>query len=344
MMVEECPEISVNHQEQTRHRLKLLALLVILLGLATLIGLANGASSLGLNEMLSTLLGKGELAGVIIWQLRLPRLLMAILVGWGLGVSGVVSQAILRNPLASPYTLGVASAAGFGAVLGIVWGDGLSRWLIAASAFGFSLLTSFLILAVSRLKNGGTETLILAGVAIMFLFSSLTSLVQYLGTVEQVYETVFWFFGSLSKAGWPEISIATLMIVPPLGILVRRSWDLNLMMAGDEAAQSMGVNAGRVRTEGIMLVALMTGGAICFTGVIGFIGLVAPHITRMLIGSDHRYLLPGAGLVGALLVVSADTLARTLWPPQVIPIGIMTSFLGVPFFVYLLLKRSKEYW
>jgi iron complex transport system permease protein len=344
MMGEECPEITGNHQEQAKRRLRLLVLLAGLLGLAGLIGLANGASTLSLNEILSTLLGKGELAGVIVWQLRLPRILMAMLVGWGLGVSGVVTQAILRNPLASPYTLGMASAAGFGAVLGIVWGGGVSRWLIAASAFGCCLLTSFLILAVSRLKSGGTETLILAGVAIMFLFSSLTSLVQYLGTMEEVHETVFWFFGSLAKASWPEIGIASLMIVPPLVILVRRSWDLNLMMAGDEAAQSMGVDAGRLRTEGIVLASLMTGAAICFTGVIGFIGLVAPHITRMLIGSDHRYLLPGAGLVGALLVVTADTLARTLWAPQVIPIGIMTSFLGVPFFVYLLLKRSKEYW
>jgi iron complex transport system permease protein len=268
---------------------------------------------------------------------------MAFLAGWGLALGGTVSQAILQNPLASPFTLGVASGAGFGAVIGIVFSNGLSREIVAASAFGFALLTSLLIYGVARLKSTTSETLILAGVAIMFLFSSLTSFVQYTATIEEVHEMVFWFFGSLSKVGWPEISIACLMIIPPIPLVMARAWDLNLLMTGDESASALGVNVSTIRTGGIFLTALMTAGVICFTGVIGFIGLVAPHIARMLIGSDHRFLILASGFVGAILVVGADTLSRTIWPPQVIPIGIMTSFLGVPFFFYLLMKKARKY-
>jgi iron complex transport system permease protein len=165
-----------------------------------------------------------------------------------------------------------------------------------------------------------------------------------MGTMEQVHEIVFWFFGSLSKAGWPEIALTAIMILLPFPVLLRRAWDLNLLSSGDESALALGVNVNRLRMGAVVMASLVTAGGICFTGVIGFVGLVAPHITRMVIGSDHQFLLPASGLVGALIVVAADTIGRTLWAPQVIPIGIVTSFIGVPFFFYLLLKRSREYW
>ncbi|MBW2108681.1 MAG: iron ABC transporter permease [Deltaproteobacteria bacterium] len=321
-----------------------IGLLFGLLVISAVAGLSVGAAKLGLLDVLSALVGKSDVSSNIVWKLRVPRIVMAVLAGWGLAVGGTVSQAILRNPLASPFTLGVASGAGFGAVMGIVLTGGLSNGIIASSAFCFALVTSFLILAVAHLKSASSETLILAGVAFMYLFSSLTSFMQYVSTMEEVHQIVFWFFGSLSKVGWAEIGIAALMIVPPVPALMKWAWDLNLLMVGDDSAKSLGVNVARLRTGGVILASLMAAGAICFCGVIGFIGLVSPHIARMLIGSDHRFLLPASGILGAVLVLSADTLGRSVWAPQVIPIGIMTSFIGVPFFFYLLVRRKKEYW
>ena len=319
-------------------------LAVFLFGTA-IIALSLGASCVGFKDLFTALFKDSGLAHAIVWELRLPRIVMAIMVGCGLGLAGTVFQAILRNPLASPYTLGIASGAGFGAVMVIVFGGGIySEYLIAGNAFFFALLSSFLILGIAKLKGFTTETMILAGIAIMFLFSSLSSFFQYMGTMEQVHEIVFWFFGSLSKVGWKEISIAAVMILLPCPVLLKWSWDFNLLTAGDESANALGVNVTMIRMLGVVLASLITAGTICFTGVIGFIGLVSPHITRMIIGGDHRFLLPSSALVGAVLVLTADTLGRTLWAPQVIPIGIVTSFIGVPFFFYLLMKKTKEYW
>ena len=322
----------------------LFVVILLLLGL-TAIGLSVGASGMSPLEPLSPLFVDNGRAHSIMWILRLPRIVMAVLVGFGLGTAGAVFQAILQNPLASPFTLGIGSGAGLGAVTVILFfGGGFQTYRMALGAFIFSLVSAFIILGVARMRRASSETMILTGIAQMFLFSSVTSLFQYMGTMEQVQEVVFWFFGSLSKAGWPEIGLAALMILLPFPFLWRWAWDLNLLTAGDESALALGVNVEHLRMAAVVSASLVTAGCICFTGVIGFVGLVAPHITRMIIGSDHHTLLPSSGLVGALIVVAADTLGRTLWAPQVIPIGIVTSFIGVPFFFYLLLKRSREYW
>ncbi|WP_456385539.1 FecCD family ABC transporter permease [Desulfolithobacter sp.] len=333
------------YRERTGYKVLFLCLSTALLAVAIIAGLSTGASGLSPAETMRALFRETGRTHSIIWMLRLPRVLMAALVGFGLGIAGTVFQAILRNPLASPFTLGVGSAAGFGAVTVILFlGGGFQIYRVAGSAFAAAMVSGFLILAVARMKRASAETMILTGIAQMFLFSSLTSLFQYMGTMEQVHEVVFWFFGSLSKAGWHEIGMATVLILAPLPLLLRRGWDFNLLAGGDESAMALGVDVERLRMWGVIAGSLMTAGSICFTGVIGFVGLVAPHITRMVIGSDHRFLLPAAGLVGAVVVVAADTLGRTLWTPRVIPIGIMTSFIGVPFFFYLLLRRTREYW
>jgi len=322
-----------------------LVLAVFLLAVGMVVGLCVGASGMGLGQVLASLLKDTGRDHGIVWLIRLPRIIMAALVGFGLGLAGSVFQAVLRNPLASPFTLGVGSAAGFGAVSVILFmGGGFQTYRVAAGAFLLTLLSAALILAVARMKSASSETMILTGIAQMFLFSSLTSLFQYMGTMEQVHEVVFWFFGSLSKAGWPEIGLTAIMILVPFPFLLSRAWDFNLLASGDDSALALGVNVKRLRMTSVVAASLVTAGGICFTGVIGFVGLVAPHITRMVIGNDHQFLLPVSGLVGALLVVVADTLGRSIWAPQVIPIGIVTSFVGVPFFFYLLMKRSKEYW
>jgi len=338
-------DICQQYQGLTGRKISFMILLALVLFGVVIIALSQGPSSVGFKESFAALFQDSGLAHAIIWKLRLPRIVMAIIVGCGLALAGTVFQAILRNPLASPYTLGIGWSAGFGAVMAIVFGAGLyNEYLIAGNAFFFALLSSFLILGIAKLKRATPETMILAGIAIMFLFSSLSSLFQYMGTMEEVHEIVFWFFGSLSKVGWKEISMASIMILIPIPVLLKWSWDFNLLAAGDESAKALGVNVEAIRMLGVVLASLVTAGAICFTGVIGFVGLVSPHITRMVIGGDHRFLLPASALVGAVLVLTADILGRALWAPQVIPIGIVTSFVGVPFFFYLLMKRTREYW
>jgi iron complex transport system permease protein len=323
----------------TGRRVAWISGLAVLLGAVTVLSLALGSSATGLRDVLRT-----GLDGVIFWELRVPRVVMGLLVGSGLAVGGAVTQAVLRNPLASPFTLGVASGAGFGAALGIVLAGAAVKWAVAGGAFSFALVTVAFILAVARLKSATPETLVLAGVAIMFLFSAGTSLLQFLGTEQQIQSIVFWSFGNLSRASWTDILIAASMILPALPLLFLRAWDLNLLLAGDEMAASLGVRVERLRLTALLLAALMTAGAICFTGVIGFIGLVGPHLARLIVGGDHRFLLPASALSGALLVLVSDCLGRTLFAPHMVPIGIVTAFLGVPFFFALLLRRKKEFW
>jgi iron complex transport system permease protein len=255
-------------------------------------------------------------------------------------------QGILKNPLASEFTLGVSSAAGFGAALAIVLGAGFvgGEYLVIGNAFIFTLIASFTVYGLAKYKGITPETLILAGIAIMYLFSAMTSFLQYVGHAEQVQEVVFWMMGSLGKSSWEKAGIISAILAVCLPYLIIKSWDINAMGAGDETAKSLGVNVERTRVISMVLVSLITASIICFTGTIGFVGLVAPHITRMVIGGDHRFLLPGSALVGALLLLGADTLARTILAPVILPVGIMTSFLGVPFFVYLFMKRRKVFW
>ena len=335
---------------------KIFIIFLSLLIVTIIIVAANlGTASLGVKEVVSTILSKifptcfkpEEPTFSIIWELRLPRILMSVVVGMGLAVAGTVMQGVLRNPLASPYTLGIASAAGFGAALAIISGIGFfgaSYFWIASNAFLFALLSSFLVLGLARLKKASPETLILAGVAMMFLFSAMTSFLQYTGTTEDVAAVVFWLMGDLSKASWQKVGIVSLIVFGTFPWFMKHAWDFNTLTSGDETAKSLGVNVERVRLAAVMLSSLVTAGTVCFVGTIGFIGLVSPHISRMIIGADHRFLLPTSCLTGAILLLAADTAARTILSPLILPVGILTSFLGVPLFIYLIIKRRKEYW
>jgi iron complex transport system permease protein len=322
------------------------ALVILLAGVAATLG----TYELSLTEVFDIIFRGmlGEISStedLVVWDLRMPRILMAILGGFGLAIAGTLMQAILRNPLASPFTLGIASAASFGASLAIILGAGFvgGMYLIIGNAFIFTLLAAFAVYGLAYHKGITPETMIMAGIAIMYLFSALTSFLQYVGTSEDVHEVVFWMMGSLGRADWETAVIVGAILLLSFPYLFLKSVDLNVMGAGDESARSMGVNVGRTRVSCMVLASLITAGIICFTGTIGFIGLVAPHITRMIIGADHRFLLPASGIIGALLLLGADTASRTILAPQVLPVGIMTAFLGVPFFVYLFFRREQHW-
>ncbi|MDF2956781.1 MAG: ABC-type Fe3+-siderophore transport system [Candidatus Alkanophagales archaeon MCA70_species_1] len=283
----------------------------------------------------------------IVCDIRLPRVFMALVVGAALALAGTVMQAILRNPLASPFTIGISSAAGFGAALAIILGVSLTRstiWIVAGNAFVFAVLDALLIYGISRMKGATPETMILAGVAFMYLWSGMTSFLQYVGEAHAVQEALIWMFGDLTKATWLKLGVTSLIAAACIPYLVLKAWDLNVLMLGDETAKSLGVDAGRVRLASMLFASLLTAGAVCFVGTIGFVGLVAPHIVRMIIGGDHRFLLPASALFGAALLLACDTAARTVLAPVILPVGILTSFMGVPLFLYLILRRRREYW
>ncbi len=280
---------------------------------------------------------------------------MGIVAGAGLAVAGCVLQGILRNPLASPYTLGIASGAACGASFAIVLGAGiiqggygaglqiLNFYMLPICAFGFSLIPAFTVFSLAKFKEASPQTIIFAGIAMMYLFSASTSLLQYMGTEEQVAAVVYWMFGSLSKSDWTKLSLVSLVAFVSLPVFLKWSWDFNTLSSGDEVAKSLGVNVEKVRLEGLVLASLTTAMAVALLGTIGFVGLVAPHITRILIGEDHRFLLPASCLMGGVLMVAADTVARTIISPQVLPVGILTSFMGVPLFLYLIIKKRTGY-
>ena len=335
---------------------KISIFLAFILAIILLAGYAatRGSADLSIAEVYTTILARffpdyfqtNWFSDTIVWGLRLHRIFLAIVGGIGLAIAGAVMQGILKNPLASPFTLGISSAAGFGAAMAIVMGAGFvgGHWLIVSNAFIFTVLASFAVYGLAKYKGITPETMILAGIAIMYLFSAMTSFLQYVGHAEQVQEVVFWMMGSLGRSSWDKVLIVTTVIALCFPYLLLKSWDINAMGAGDETATSLGVNVERTRVICLMLVSFITAAVICFTGTIGFIGLVTPHITRMLIGGDHRFLLPISGLAGGLLLLAADTVARTILAPIILPVGIMTAFLGVPFFIYLFMRRKKEFW
>ncbi len=283
---------------------------------------------------------------IIVWNLRLPVILMGIIAGTGLAIAGTMMQGILRNPLASPFTLGISAGAGFGAALAIISGAGFigGQFLIIGNAFLFSLIPTFIITGLTRYKTATPETMILAGIALFSIFGAATTAIMYFGEEDAVKEAYFWGVGSLGRASWDNLPPLFIVLLVCTVLLIRKSWDINVMSSGDEIAKSLGVNAEQTRIFVMLVASLLTASIISFVGSIGFIGLVAPHICRMLIGGDNRFLIPASGLCGAILLLGADTVARTIIAPVILPVGILTAFMGGPLFLYLIMKRKKSYW
>ncbi len=315
--------------------------IVLLLG-SFAADLATGPALLPIPDVLRSLAGFGgdPMLDAIVRNLRLPIALMAAVVGAALGLSGAVMQTVLNNALASSYTLGISAAAGFGAALAILVGASLpvpEAWAIPVAAFAFAGLACALVAAVGRLRGATPELLVLAGIACLFLFQALLGLLQFMASPEALQQIVFWLFGSLQRSSMAKVAIVALVLAGVLPMLFADAWRLTALRLGDERALALGVRVDRLRLRCFVVVSLLTGAAVAFVGTIGFIGLVAPHVARMLVGEDQRHLLPASAIFGALLLSLASVASKLILPGTVFPIGIVTALLGVPFFGWLVL-------
>ncbi len=279
----------------------------------------------------------------IILEIRLPRIVLAALVGAALAVAGVVMQAMFRNPIASPYVLGISSGAAFGASLAFILGINLLAGISAVTimAFLFSLITMYIVYMIARKGEGSSiETLLLTGIAVSALFSALVSLLMYIAG-EKLESIWFWLMGGLWASDWDKVLFTLPFIFIGITILFYFSRQLNLLMMGEETALNLGLDVEKFKIILLILASLITAAAVSVCGIIGFLGLIIPHIMRIIVGPEHRTLLPASCFVGAIFLIWVDTLARSLIAPIELPVGIITTLIGVPFFLYLLKKRKK---
>ncbi len=319
-----------------------LGLLAALVG-AVLAGVLFGPVSVTRSEVLGALMGSGdETTRFIVVELRLPRVLMGILVGGGLALAGAVFQALLRNPLAEPYILGISGGAATGAVIVLALGlAGATSWLLPGAAFGGALVAITLVFAVAASTDRGLDVrvLLLSGVVVGAFFSACIALILSLSDAPAVRSAVLWMMGSLSGSGWRSVAIVAVYTLPAALLLIGMARAFNLMAIGDETAEYLGTEVERVKRTAYAIASLIAAAGVAFVGVIGFVGLIVPHGVRLLIGSDHRVLLPLSFLAGAAFLTLADLLARMALAPGEIPVGVITAFIGVPFFL-ILLRRS----
>ncbi|MDI3502214.1 MAG: iron complex transport system permease protein [Archaeoglobi archaeon] len=339
------------YRRELKRRISFSFFTLFLLFAIFLIALSLGSYKMSVSELLSALIN-GEPA---LWNVRIPRIITAIIVGASLSVSGAVLQCILKNPLASPFTLGITHGAAFGASVAIVFfsagtlhrvGEGVTisnPYLTTIFAFAGAMSTALIILTLARLRNLSPVAIILAGVAMSSLYQAGVMLIQYFATDIQVAAIVFWTFGDVSRTFWKEIWILSAVLIVCMVFFIYRSWDYNSLLLGDETAKSLGVEVQRVRLEGLVLTSLLTATCVAFTGIIGFVGLVAPHMVRLIIGGDYRFLIPSSAILGSLILLASDTVGRTIIAPTILPVGIITSMLGAPMFIYLLLKGGGRY-
>jgi iron complex transport system permease protein len=342
----------VDYRRTVRRRVMVIALIAAIAVAAFVADLVTGPSGMGARDVLYGIaypdrITPGQRA--IIWDVRLPYAMMAVMVGASLSLAGAEMQTILDNPMASPFTLGVSSAASFGASLAIVLGIGLpfagswaADWMVSLNAFLFAFLAMLLLQAVARQRAAGAQTLVLLGIALVFAFNALTSLVQFLSSQEALQQLVFWTMGSLSRATWSNVSVLALVLlaVAPFSLASARA--LTALRLGEDRAQSFGVDVGRLRFLSLFRISLLAATAVAFVGAIGFIGLVGPHIARMLLGEDHRYLLPASLFTGAAIMSVASALSKLLVPGVLMPVGIVTAMIGVPIFLFLIFRSGRQ--
>ncbi|UCQ19687.1 FecCD family ABC transporter permease [Edwardsiella piscicida] len=329
-----------------RRRLWLIAAMLAAIAASLLLDFTLGPSDLSPSRLWQTLwhpAAAEAAAQVIVWDIRLPYALMAVTVGMILGLAGAEMQTILNNPLASPFTLGVSSAAAFGAALAIVLGlsvPGLpAQWAISANALLFALLATLLLYGITRWSRVAASGVVLFGIALVFTFNALVALMQFIASEDTLQGLVFWTMGSLARASWTTLGILGTALIVLLPLSLRSAWQLTALRLGEDRASSFGIDVRRLRLSTLLRISILSALAVAFVGPIGFIGLVAPHIARLLFGEDHRFYLPGSALGGALVLSLASVAAKNLFAGVVIPVGIVTALVGVPFFLSILFRQ-----
>ncbi|SUB29071.1 iron ABC transporter [Yersinia pseudotuberculosis] len=342
------PDLSVmgRYQNIVRHRLLVMGVLVLAILGCLLLDFTMGPSGLTLSSLWQTLIDPASAdAGtrVIVWDIRLPYALMAVVIGLSLGLAGAEMQTILNNPLASPFTLGVSSAAAFCAALAIVSGIGIpgvpDQWFISVNAFIFALFAALMLDGITRWTRVASSGVVLFGIALVFTFNALVSMMQFIASEDTLQGLVFWTMGSLARASWAKLGIMLAVFALMLPLSMMNSWKLTALRLGEDRAISFGIDVRRLRLGTLLRISMLSALAVAFVGPIGFIGLVAPHIARMIFGEDHRFYLPASALIGALVLSMASIASKNLIPGIIIPVGIVTSLVGVPFFLSIILRH-----
>ena len=339
-------DIVANQRKLERKRWFVILSFLVIGVVSLILDVMTGPAMLSVSEVVNALFSIGEVDKMtdnIVYNLRLPMALMALVVGATLAVGGAEIQTLLNNPMASPYTLGLAAAAGFGASIVIAFGSfGLPvQVAVPIGAFVMTMLASGILFLFASKRRFSSEMLVLVGIALLFIFQSLLSLVQFISAPEVSQQILFWLFGSLNKATWQSLIIIIVVTTICVALLSKELWKLTALRLGEDRAASLGINLQVLRIKVLVLVAMMTATAISFVGVIGFIGLVAPHVARMLLGEDQRFFLPGAMLVGAAFLSLSSVLSKVIIPGALFPVGIVTSFIGVPFFFWIILNNKR---
>ncbi|MBU9811090.1 iron ABC transporter permease [Rahnella sp. C60] len=334
------------YQNIVRRRLFIMLILVLAIVVSLVIDFIMGPSGLSLGTLWKTLFDAAAAdpgTRVIVWDIRLPYALMAVAVGMSLGLAGAEMQTILNNPLASPFTLGVSSAAAFGAALAIVLGIGIpgvpDQWFISANAFIFALFAALMLDGITRWTRVASSGVVLFGIALVFTFNALVSLMQFIATEDTLQGLVFWTMGSLARASWVKLGVMVLAFLILLPWSMMSAWKLTALRLGEDRAVSFGIDVRRLRLGTLLRISILSALAVAFVGPIGFIGLVAPHIARLMFGEDHRFYLPASALIGALVLSMASVASKNLVPGVIIPVGIVTSLVGVPFFLSIILRH-----
>ena len=336
--------LAIKQRLKKRNIIIISSILVLLL--LIIINLLTGSSGLNLHDI-TKFFDQDSNFDLIIFQIRFPRVIAALLAGSLLGLSGAIMQGVLKNPLASPFTLGISGAAAFGAsfaiiVLGAYTNEQSinSSLSVSISAFTSTLICMSIILILGKFASLSPSSMILAGVGLGSLFHALTMFLQYFADDMEVSATLFWTFGELGKASWNEIIIMSIVLIPIYIYFLFSHWKMDALSFGDDSAKSRGVNVDRFRVISLLMSSLLSAIAVSFLGIIGFVGLIAPHVIKIVMGNSYRWVLSLSPLIGAILILGADFLSKIIITPIILPVGILTSFMGVPIFLYLLLKRS----
>jgi ABC-type Fe3+-siderophore transport system, permease component len=343
--------LTSNYTKYVGKKILFIAICSLILLVAILVALCMGSAGLTIPQVLSQIYNQSGIA----WSIRLPRVLVAVVAGASLAVAGCVMQCLLKNPLSEPYTLGLSQAAAFGASFAIIiLGAGTlhsqakdavvisNQYTVTICAFCFCMISTFVILALTRFTKVAPESIVLSGVVLGAIFGAGLTAVQYFANDVQVASIVYWTFGDLSRITWDNLYLILGVSVPIFIYFLYNRWNYNAIDSGADTASSLGVNVERHILVGMVLASVVAALIVSLMGIIGFVGLLAPHMVRRVVGSDNRFVIPASAVVGALILLVSDTVARTIISPLILPVGVITAFLGGPLFLFILIRRYRK--